>query len=76
MKTKYSLPLGFVLGVATILLMGQSKPATGPVFRYTMVTASVGICVMDTTTGAVRVISTDPRNAAQAKMEFGQAFSP
>ena len=76
-NSKLSLALGFGLGLLACLLMGQNRaPAAGPTMRFMMMPASVGVCVIDTTTGAVKVIPTDPRNVATAKMEFGQAFNP
>ena len=60
MKTKIVLLLliGFVLGAATALMWAKHNSArSGPVGRYSMVNTPNGVCVMDTSTGIVKVIS-------------------
>lgn len=75
MKTKLpTLAIGFVLGVLSILLLGQSKPPQPAVpGRYTMVSTPIGICVQDTATGAVKIIPTGYLETA-SQVANAQAF--
>jgi hypothetical protein len=58
MKTKLpTLTLGFVLGILSVLVLGQSRPPQVPVpGRYTMVSTAGGVCVQDTATGQVKIL--------------------
>ena len=85
MKTKIpTLALGFLLGVASMLLIGQRQPpdSTG---RFSMVFTAAGVCVQDTATGTVRLIpgphlkgieASDPEAYRGTKMNLGEPFEP
>lgn len=66
MKTRIpTLALGFLLGVASILMIGQGRPPQAPApGRYTMVSFSGGICVQDTATGVIKIMPESALNLA------------
>lgn len=77
MKTdRFTLALGFALGVLALLLMAQSRPPTEQVDRFRLVPTPWGSCVIDTVNGRVKVLNGDPRTMPVARMEYAAAFYP
>ena len=78
-QNKTSLLIGVIIGALSVLLVGQSKPAsvTPTPMHYTALSTTYGVLVLDTYTGNTKLLSGDPRNAAPtARMEYGTPFSP
>ena len=83
MKTKIpTLTLGFVLGAISVLLLGQSRPPQ-PAGRYCMIETPSGVCVQDTSTGAVKLIpglllkgmaESGPTSLPFSKLTLGESF--
>ncbi len=77
MKTnRFSLPLGFGLGVLAFLLTAQSRPPVEPVLRFQLVSTPSGMCVIDTATGRVKHLVGDPRTLPIANLDYAAPFYP
>ena len=61
-----SIAFGFLLGAATILVLGQSSPPQTAIGRYNMITTGTSIFVQDSTTGEVKMIPAGALNFGTA----------